>query len=80
MLYRDTVEKLVKGSSFNTNTESITLLGLEMRKIETILLHATETAIEGHHTHGRTIKPRGKGKWNSEIAKASQLSKIYTGR
>ena len=51
------------------------LLGLEISKLETILLKATENAIEGHKTHASAIKPKGRGKWNSEIAEASKYSK-----
>ena len=75
LLYRNTVEHLLKESNIDPNTESNVLLGLEISKLETILLKATENAIEGHKTHASAIKPKGRGKWNSEIAEASKHSK-----
>ena len=75
LLYKNTVENLLKDANINTNTESNTLLGLEISKLETILQHATELSIEGHKTHASKTKTRGRGKWNCEIAEASQQSK-----
>ena len=75
LLYRNTVEHLLKESNIDPNTESNVLLGLEISKLETILLKATEKSIEGHKTHASAIKPKGRGKWNSEIAEASKHSK-----
>ena len=74
-MYRETVENLLKDSIINPNTELNTLLCLGIKKLETILLKATETAIEGHQTYASTTKPRGKRKWNKEIAEESRHSK-----
>ena len=43
LLYKNTVDNLLKDANINTNTESNTLLGVEISKLETILQHATET-------------------------------------
>ena len=58
-------------ANINPQVDSNTLLRLEISKLETVLQHATETSIEGHQTRAITTKPRGQGKWNSQIAEAS---------
>ncbi|KAK3087363.1 hypothetical protein FSP39_005046 [Pinctada imbricata] len=73
--YRTSVETLLKEEKLNIDQDSNGLLGLEISKLENILLKATTTAIEGHHTYSKVRKPRGKGKWNKEIADASKKSK-----
>ena len=69
------MEHLLNKNSIDPNTESNTLLGLEFKKPENILQEATETSIEGHKRHAGSTKPRCRGKWNSEIAEASQHSR-----
>ena len=61
--------------TIDLNTDSTAVLGLEIKKLKNILQHATKTSIEGHKSHAGTKKPRGRGKWNSEISEASQKSR-----
>ena len=66
---------MLREVTIDPNTDSPALLGLEIKKLENILQHATKTSIEGHKSHTGTKKPRGRGKWNSEISEASQKSR-----
>ena len=79
-LYKDTVENMLREVTIDPNTDSPALLGLEIKKLENILQHATKTSIEGHKSHAGTKKPRGRGKWNSEISEASQNQEPSTRR
>ena len=56
LLHKNTVVNLLKDANINTSTESYTILGLDISKLETILQHATELSIEGHQTHASKIK------------------------
>ena len=66
---------MVLETNLDFETRSNTLLGLEIRKLETILQSATMRSIEGHKLLATNRKTKGRGKWNEEIANASKESK-----
>ena len=66
---------MLRDVTIDPNTDSPALLGLEIKKLENILQHATKTSIEGHKNHAGNKKPRGRGKLNREISEASQKSR-----
>ena len=73
--YNATINKKVFETNIDFETKSNTLLGLEIKKLETILQTATTDSIEGHKLLTTNKKTKGKGKWNKEIAIASKESK-----
>ena len=74
-VYNATVQKKVQETSIDFETKSDSILGLEIRKLETIMLSATTRSIEGHKPLATSKKTKGRGKWNKDIAQASQDSK-----